>query len=94
MIELTEIERAKMKHALGLGVSERAYRNRYFTPPDSADGKIWEGLVARGLAFKVQSGDPYAGGNVHYWISKAGLDAYGLDDRSMLEGYELGEVAP
>lgn len=83
-----------MRSALGLVHSKRAYRNRYFTSPASVEGKVWEGLVARGLAFKPQSGDPYAGGNVHYWISKAGLDAYGLDDRSMLEGYELGEVAP
>lgn len=96
--ELSSVEYAKMKHALGLDASDRAYRNRYYTHRDGPDGEIWERLCRRGRAFKsAPRGRPRKGQRTprltHYWISKAGLDAFGLIDRSGLEGYELG-LAP
>ena len=88
-LKLSDIERKKIRHALGLDNSDVAYRNRFATRPDSADGFIWEGLVERGLAFKEQvRGQSYTS----YWVSRAGLIAAGISDFSNLEGDERGDI--
>ena len=45
---LSEVERDKIRHALGLKRSEKPYRNAFAAGPD--DVPVWEGLRERGLA--------------------------------------------
>lgn len=44
---ISDAERKLMRHALGLEMAERPYRNRYITRGPHAE---WDALVARGLA--------------------------------------------
>jgi hypothetical protein len=46
---MTPEQRDVMRHALGLGRSDREYRNHFVTGPGSADYPHCEALVAAGL---------------------------------------------
>jgi hypothetical protein len=63
---LTDRERDVMRHALGLTVADKPYRN-YFVA-GAKDIPTWEGLAERGLA---ERGAPTKGWNV-YCVSEAG----------------------
>jgi hypothetical protein len=43
-------ELALARHALGLHGNRISYRNRYHCDPDYLAGRIWRGLVSKGLA--------------------------------------------
>lgn len=47
---MNDVERARMRHALGLDQADKPYRNRYATMRGSDDVWLWDGLVHRGLA--------------------------------------------
>ena len=63
-----------LRHALGLGRSERKYRNHFVTGPGSTDYPHCEALVAEGLMTK-SPGHPLSGGDPIYYVTEAGRAA-------------------
>lgn len=67
-IEVSDEQKRKMRHALGLDNSKRAYRNRYQTSKDDSD---WNELLEKGLAAKGKEGEY---GLVWFWLTKDGAE--------------------
>ena len=67
-------ERDILRHALGLGRSNREYRNHFVTGPGSTDYPHCEALVAAGLMTK-RPGHPLSGGDPIYYVTEAGRAA-------------------
>jgi hypothetical protein len=90
MHTITPDERSNMLHALGLTppASGPAYRNRFWTDPESDDAKIWAPLVGEGLAVVGPPRRGYAG-MVCFMVTVAGMDALGVFDRSGLDRHEI-----
>ena len=63
-----------LRHALGLGRSEREYRNHFVTGPGSTDYPHCEALVTAGLMTK-SPGHPLSGGDPIYYVTEAGRAA-------------------
>ncbi len=73
MSKIVEKERDLMRHALGLTRGEQvSTRNSFVTDSDGDDGKIWEGLVSRGLATKDNSRSHIFGGMTVYHVTESG----------------------
>ena len=68
-----------LQHSLGVdGYGDgNQYRNRFVTPPDSADGKLCEELVAKGY-MRNYGPQSIAGGMHCYTVTPAGVDAVAL----------------
>ena len=60
-----------LRHALGLGRSDHAYRNHFVTGPGSTDYPHCEALVAQGLMTK-RDGHPLSGGDPIFSVTNAG----------------------
>ena len=67
-------QRDILRHALGLGCSDREYRNHFVTGPGSTDYTHCETLVAAGLMTK-RAGHPLSGGDPIYSVTDAGKTA-------------------
>ena len=63
-----------LRHALGLGRSDREYRNHFVTGPGSTDYPHCESLVADGLMTK-RPGHPLSGGDPIYTVTELGRAA-------------------
>jgi hypothetical protein len=53
-MKLSEAQRGKMRHALGLDRKRVSYRNRYFAAVETSDCDLWTELVAAGYAALVK----------------------------------------
>jgi hypothetical protein len=73
MDRLTEAQRGKMRHALGLDRARKSYRNRYYATFNSADCDLWTDLVSRGYAALVN----VEGTSVLFMVTEAGREALG-----------------
>ena len=60
-----------LRHALGLGRSEREYRNHFVIGPGSTDYPHCEALVAEGLMTR-REGHPLSGGDPIYYVTDEG----------------------
>ena len=63
-----------LRHSLGLGRSDREYRNHFVTGPGSTDYPHCEALVTAGL-MKRREGNPLSGGDPIYSVTEAGRAA-------------------
>jgi hypothetical protein len=63
-----------LRHALGLGRSDREYRNHFVTGPGSTDYPHCEALVAEGLMTR-REGHPLSGGDPIFCVTEAGREA-------------------
>lgn len=68
LYEVSEEQKRKMRHALGLDHSKKAYRNRFQTSKDDLD---WNDLLDKGLAAKGEVGEY---GLVWFWLTKQGVE--------------------
>lgn len=69
MRPLTNDERQKMRHALGLDQGSTVYRNRYVS---HGRNEAWEGLCAIGAAGREAFGESERWA---YWVTHAGYEA-------------------
>ena len=60
-----------LRHALGLGRSDREYRNHFVTGPGSTDYPHCEALVAAGLMRRFE-GNQLTGGEPMYAVTEEG----------------------
>ena len=63
-----------LRHALGLGTSDREYRNHFVTGPDSTDYPHCMALVAEGLMTRRES-HQLSGGNPIFIVTGIGRAA-------------------
>jgi hypothetical protein len=71
---VTSEQRDILRHALGLGRSDREYRNHFVTGPGSADYPHCQALVAEGLMTR-RDGHPLSGGDPVFSVTEAGRTA-------------------
>lgn len=64
-------QRDILRHALGLGRSNREYRNHFVTGPGSTDYPHCEALVESGMMRRYE-GCPLTGGDPMYIVTDAG----------------------
>ena len=72
MLELTELERDILRHALGLDRCLVAYRNSYSAAPRSEHYPILMGLVSKGLMERTAG---YTETMIHFRVTDAGREA-------------------
>lgn len=75
-------QRKLARHALGLDVANRSYRNRFYAHQDSDDAHTWAAMVRNGEALRVPEHDTVT--TDFYCLTKAGA-ALALGERDSLD---------
>lgn len=80
-----------LRHALGLGRSDREYRNHFVTGPGSTDYPHCEALVKAGFMTR-REGSELSGGDLIYLVTEAGRIAVRMKPRAVMR-HETPNVA-
>lgn len=65
-------QRSLARHALGLDVANRSYRNRYYASPNTDISRAWDAMVERGEALRVPEHDTRT--TNFYCLTRAGAE--------------------
>lgn len=71
-MNLTADELDRMKHATAW---PKCYRNHYSADLDGPDGKLWRGLVEKGMAVEQEAMGPFAGKRGMFHVTDTGKAA-------------------
>jgi hypothetical protein len=77
-------QRRLARHALGLGDTNRSYRNRFYASKDTPNEREWRDLVSRGLAISGREDR----GLIGFCLTEAGATMV-LESKEMLDPEEF-----